>query len=280
MLREREQAYFERCCASPVRAHGEYRGPRTRRRQPAGPPGGKERQCSGACARAGGPVERRPRGRADEVTRREPVCRRRSSSKRRRPRAGRRTSLRAAQACYDLNRPSVVPAGPPVLSGIRLRAQSTRGNDQAPSTHRGRGDWQKRHCVGSRPRSAPSAGAKDRPAWRPGGGTTRGAPVRKAAARVSPGTRPPRRDLGETERPRPGAARSRQTMLPGPCHCAAGVDTMGDEIVAARSASAVCRRRAAQRNKCRGTVVRTGAPGRGQRQSTEEPSDGREWSRP
>ena len=84
--------------------------------------------------------------------------------------------------------------------------------------------------------SAPSsAGAKDRPAWRPGGGTTRGAPVRKAAAWVGPrNTATSAEILARLKGPDPVQRAVDRTMLPDPCHCAAGVETIGDEIVAAR----------------------------------------------
>ena len=108
--------------------------------------------------------------------------------------------------------------------------------------------WQRCHKAGSKEavqverltRSGPSrerVGATDRPAWRPGGGATKGAaPVRRVVERAWP------RDvvtsaeiLARLKGPGPVQRAVDRTMLPEPCHRAPGViEAMSDEIVAAR----------------------------------------------
>ena len=142
MLREREQAYFRAMLLrepgprprgvsrSPYQAQPATRGRRRRKGTPS------------AAAPVPAPavqLKRRPRTAEPTKSRPARACLPPPVQLRQRPRTAEPTKSRAAQACYGLNRQASSPQAHQCRAGSVLRAQSTRGNDQAPGTHRALG---------------------------------------------------------------------------------------------------------------------------------------------
>ena len=197
MLREREQAYFRAMLLrepgprprgvsrSPYQAPPATRGRRRRKGTP-----------SASAPVPAPPVQLRRRPRTAEPTKSRPAraCLPPPVQLRRRPRTAERTKSHAAQDCYDLNRPSFVPAGPPVLSGIRFaRPINSRKRPSAKHTQRPRRCCRGATAWGRCPGLPPVV-----PAPRTGrpGGLVVVRPEERRSGRLQrgsgPGTRPPR----------------------------------------------------------------------------------------
>ena len=164
MLREREQAYFRAMLLrepgprprgvsrSPYQAPPATRGRRRRKGTPSAaapvpapavqlrrrPRTAEPTKSRPARACLPPPVQLRRRPRTVEPTKSRPAraCLPPPVQLRQRPRTAEPTKSRAAQACYGLNRQASSPQAHQCRAGSVLRAQSTRGNDQAPGTHR------------------------------------------------------------------------------------------------------------------------------------------------